>query len=92
MSYGKMAARALEALRFAVNDIAVDGGGDAFVAVTAGVFGDPMIKLGDLDGVGIPAGREVERVPETVVGLYSVLTEDVVGCVAIVAGGGGVVA
>src|SRR5579862_3005484 len=68
------------------------GGGDVFVAAAAGVFGDPVIELGDLDGVGIPASREVERMPETVVGLHRICAEDVVGRVAIVTGGGGVVA
>ena len=46
-------------------------------------------ELGDLDGVGAPASREIEGVPEAVVGLDGVFSEDVVGRVAVVAGGGG---
>jgi hypothetical protein len=56
----KMAAGALQALRFPVDDVAVDGGGDVFVATAAGVFLDQVIKL-DLDRIGIPTGREIKR-------------------------------
>src|ERR1700756_1640994 len=55
-----MTAAAVEALRSAVNDVAVDRGGDIFMAAPAGVFHNPMVELRDLDGVGIPAGGEVE--------------------------------
>ena len=92
MSDGKMAARALQSLSFAVNDVAIDRGGDVFVTTTAGVFGDLVIEFGDLDGVGIPAGCEVERMPETVVRLDGVFAEDIVRSMAIVAGSGRAVA
>src|SRR4029077_9101069 len=92
VSDGKVASGALESGGFAVNYVSVDGGGDAFVAVAAGVLGDFVIELRDLDGVGIPAGGEVEGMPESVVGLDGVLAENVVRSVAVVAGRGRVMA
>src|SRR5215475_1840044 len=92
VSDGEVAAGALESGGPAVNNVTVDGGGDALVAMAAGVLGDLVIELGDLDRVGIPAGGEVEGMPESVVGLDGVLPEDVVRRVAIVAGGGRVMA
>src|SRR5215470_6716446 len=92
VSDGEMAAGALESCGLAVNDVAVDGGGDALVAVAAGILGDLVIELRDLDGVGIPAGGEVERVPEAVVRLDGVFSENVVGRMTVVAGGGRVMA
>ena len=88
MSDGKVAAGALESGGLAVNYVAVDGGGYVFVAVAAGVLGDLVIELRDLDGVGIPAGGEVEGMPESVVGLDGVFSENVVRGVAVVAGCG----
>lgn len=87
VSYGGVATRALEALRLAVHHISVDGGGDVLVAVPAGVLGDLMIEFSDLDGIGIPAGGEVEGMPEAVIRFDRVLSEDVVGRVAVIAGG-----
>src|SRR5512132_3372547 len=77
-------AGAFESLRLAVHHIAVDGGGDVLVAVPAGVFRDLVIELRDFDGVGIPAGGEVKRMPESVVRLHRVLSENVVWSVTIV--------
>lgn len=82
-----MAARALQPVRFSVDDIAINCGRDAFVATAAGILDYLVIELRDLDGVGIPAGREVKRVPESVVGLNRVFSENVVRGMTIVAGG-----
>lgn len=92
MSDGEVAAGALESGGLAVNDVAVDGGGDAFVTMATGVLGDFVVELCDLDGVGIPAGREVEGMPESVVGLDGVFSENVVRGVAVVTGRGRVMA
>ena len=62
------------------------------MAATAGIFRYFVIKLRDLDGVGVSAGREVERMPESVVCLYGIFPDDIVRCVAIIAGSGGVMA
>ena len=87
-----MTARALQALRFAVNDVAVDRGGDVFMAAAAGVFDDSMVEFRDLDRVWIPTGREVKGMPEAVIGFHGILAENVVGRMAVIAGGGRAVA
>src|SRR5690606_32492989 len=59
------------------------------VAVEARGLGDPAVDLADLDVLGVVLGRELQRVPEAVVGLVDVLVDEVVvGRVAVVAGGG----
>jgi len=88
MSDGRMTARALQTLRFAVNDVAIDRGGDVFMASAAGVFYDPMVESRDLDRVRIPAGREVKGMPEAVIGFHGILAENIVGSMAVIAGGG----
>src|SRR6476620_1854942 len=60
--------------------------------MATGVLGDFVVELCDLDGVGIPAGREVEGMPESVVGLDGVFSENVVRGVAVVTGRGRVMA
>jgi len=87
MSDGRMAARALQPFGLAVNHVAVDRGGDVFMTSAACVLDDSMIEFRDLDGVRIPAGREVKGMPEAVVGFHRILPENIVGSVAIVAGG-----
>ena len=69
-------------------DISINGGCDVFVAVTTRVFCHLVIEFRDLNGVGIPPRSEVKRVPKAVVGLHSIFSEDVVRCVAIIAGSG----
>ena len=91
MSDRVVAARALQSLRFSVDHIAVDCGSNVFVAAAASILGYAVIKARDLDGVGIPSRGEVKRVPESVVRFDGVLADEVVGRVAVVAGGGGVV-
>src|SRR5437660_1752627 len=78
---------ALQPLGLTMHDVAIDGGGDVFMTATAGVFGNAVIELRDLDRVRIPAGGEIERVPESVIGLYRVFPENVVRSVAVIAGG-----
>src|SRR5262249_39931232 len=58
MAHRVMATRALQSGRLAVNYIAVDRRCDRFVTAAAGIFCDPVIELGDLDGVGISAAGE----------------------------------
>jgi hypothetical protein len=56
------------------------------VAATTGVLRYLVIKLCDLDCVGVSSGREVERMPESVICLYRIFPDDVVRGVAVVAG------
>ncbi len=91
MADGIVAARALQTCRLAVRDVAIDRRGDRLMAPAAGVLGDLVIELCNLDGVGIPAAGEVKRMPESVVRLHCIFADDVVRCVAIVAGRGRVV-
>ena len=86
MPDGIVAARALQAFSLAVHDVAVDGRGDVLVATAAGVLRYLMVELGDLNGVGIVAAREVERMPESIVGLHRIFADQIVRGVAIVAG------
>jgi len=92
MADGVVASGALKTGSFSVHNVAVDRRRDGLVTSPARVLGHLMIELGDLDCVGIPAGGEVERVPESVVGLDGVLSENVVRRVAVVAGGSRVMA
>jgi hypothetical protein len=62
------------------------------MAASTGVLRDLMIKLCDLDRVGISAGREVERMPEPIVCLHCIFSDDIVRGVAVVAGSRGVMA
>lgn len=86
MADGIVATRAVEACGFAVNNVAVDRRGDRFVAAAACVLGDPVIEFRDLDSVGIMPAGEIKRMPEAVVGLDGILSDQVVGSVAVVAG------
>ena len=56
------------------------------VTLAARVVGDLLIARRDLDGVGIIAAREIERVPETVLRLGGILTNEIRGRVTIIAG------
>ena len=42
---------ALQPLGLTMHDVAIDGGGDVFMTATAGVFGNAVIELRDLDRV-----------------------------------------
>ncbi len=55
------------------------------MAATTCILRYLMIKLRDLDCVGVSSGREVERVPESVVRLYRIFPDDVVRGVTVVA-------
>ena len=88
MAHGVMATRALQTRSLAVNYITVDRRGDRFVTASASVLHHLVIEFRDLNGVGIPPRSEVKRVPKAVVGLHSIFSEDVVRCVAIIAGSG----
>ena len=89
VSDGIVTTCALQARGFAVDYISIDRRRDRFMTAAAGVLGDLVIELRDFDGVGIVTAGEVERVPESVIGLYGVLPDDVVGSMAVVAGGDG---
>ena len=80
-----MTTRALQSLRLAMRNISVDRRGDVLVAAAAGVFCYLMIELRDLDGVGISAGREIERMPESVICLNRIFSDDVVRSMTVVA-------
>src|SRR5215471_17240039 len=87
MSHRAVAASALQPLGFTVSYVAIDGFCDVFMPTAASVFGDLVIELGDLDVVGIAAAGEVERMPESIIGLHHVLAHDVMGCMTVIAGG-----
>ena len=53
--------------------VAIDGRRDVLVASAAAFSVTLVIELRDLDGVGIASAGEVERVPESVVGLDRIL-------------------
>ena len=92
MADGVVTPRALEPGSVAVHYISVNGRGDRLVASPAGVLDDAVIEFRDLNCVRVISAGEVERMPETVVRLYGVFTDDVVRCVAVIAGGYGVMA
>ena len=87
-----VAARALQPFGLAVYDIAVDGRSDVLVTAAAGVLGHVVVELGDFNSVGIVAAGEVERVPESVISLDRVFSDEVVRRVAVIAGSDRVVA
>jgi len=82
---GIVAAGAFQTPGPSVHDIAVNGRRDAFMASPAGILDHFVVELRDLDGVGVVPGREIERVPEPIVGLDRVLSDDVVRRVAVIA-------
>ena len=55
------------------------------MTATARAFDDSMIKLRNLNCVGIEAGCEIEGMPEPVVCFYCVLPYKVMGCVTVIA-------
>ena len=79
--------RAFQPTRATVIGTGVDGRGDVLVTAPARVLRHLVIESGDLDGIGILAASEVERMPETIVGFYRILADQVVRCVAIIAAG-----
>ena len=87
-----MTTRALNAAGPAMNRIGVDGIGDGLMASTAGSFGNFQVESGDANVVRVPAGGEVKRMEEAVAGFNGVFSGEIVGRVAIVAGGGGMMA
>jgi hypothetical protein len=82
----------LQPFGLAVYDIAVDGRSDVLVTAAAGVLGHVVVELGDFNSVGIVAAGEVERVPESVISLDRVFSDEVVRRVAVIAGSDRVVA
>ena len=78
----------LQSCGFATDNIAIDRRSDRLVASAAGVFRHLMIELGYLNGVGIVAAGEVKGMPESVVGFHGVLADEIMWCVAVVAGCG----
>src|SRR5579871_186195 len=92
MAHRVMTARALESGRLAVNYIAVDCRGDRFVTSAACILCDLMIKLCDLDRVGIASAGEVKGMPESVVRFDRVFSDEVMRGVAVVTGCGRVMA
>lgn len=71
--------------------VTVDGLDDIGVAVSARLFGNATIEFSHLDGFVESVGREGQRMKEAVTGLGVVFADEAVGCMAIVAGGHGVV-
>jgi hypothetical protein len=92
MADRNVAARTFDALSIAVSAVAIDRCGDGFVAMAARTFHDLVIKFSDLDGVWIFAGGEIEGVPESVIRLDRVFSDDVMRSVTVVAGCGVVMA
>src|SRR5688572_28923945 len=70
----------------------VDRFGDLRMAMVTCAFSHPAIALGNAKRVGIPAGGEVERVPDPVPALHHVFADDVMRRVTIVAGCDGMMA
>lgn len=85
VSDGIVAARALEAFRFAVHSVSINRRRDRFIAPAAGVLHHLVIELRDLDRVGISAASEIKGMPESVVRLHRIFPHNVVRSVAIVA-------
>lgn len=50
---------------------------DVRVTFAAGVFGNPAVAFCDLDVIGIVAGGEIERMPETVLRLGRILADEI---------------
>ena len=55
------------------------------MTATARAFDDSMIKLRNLNCVGIEAGCEIEGMPEAVVRLHGILPCQIMGCVTVIA-------
>jgi len=87
MPHRIVAASALQTFSFAVDNTAVDFCRDVLVTPAAGVLGNSVVELGDLNRVGIVATGEIKGMPETVIGLHRIFANEVVRGVAIVAGG-----
>jgi len=82
-----VATRTLQTLRLAVNDVAVNGRGDLLMTAPARTLSHLVIELCYLNVVGIPAGGEIKRMPESVVRFHRILTHNIVRRVTIIAGG-----
>ena len=63
-----------------------DGFRNVCVTFATGFVGNFLVSFGDLNGVGIIAGGEIERVPETVLRLGGILAHKIRRGVTIVAG------
>ena len=75
-----------------MNHVAVDRGCDRLMAPATRVLNDLVVKLGDLDRVGISAAGEIKGVPESVIRLHRILPDNVMGSMAVVTGGDGMMA
>ena|SRR5215472_5763701 len=87
-----MATRALNAAGQAMNGISVDGVGDGLMAAAAGGFGNLQVEGGDADVVRVPASREVKGMEETIAGFDCIFSGEIVRRVAVITGGGGMMA
>src|SRR5690606_15296283 len=85
MSDVPVTARARRPVSFGI--MAFDGFDDVGMAFPARVFGDAAVAFGDLDGVGVVADGKVEGMPEAVLRLGGVFSDETGGRVAVVAGG-----
>jgi len=81
-----MAACALQSLCLSVDNVAVDGLRDVFVAMAASRFGYLVVEVGDPDDVRVVPCSEIERMEESVRSLNRIFADDIVRRVAIVAG------
>src|SRR5580765_4414395 len=72
--------------------LAVNGFRKGLMAMPACAFHHLKVKLGDLDIVWVFVGGEIKRVEETVARFHRVLSDEIVRCVAVIAGGRRVVA
>jgi hypothetical protein len=87
VAHRAMAAGAVHSLGLAVNDVPVNRSCDVLVATSARVFRHFLVEIGNPDGVGVAASSEMEGMPETVVQLHGILSDQVMRGVTVVAGG-----
>src|SRR5581483_3797433 len=71
-----------------VHSAGIDGVGNGMVAAAAGRLSDTAVKFGDLYGVRVLAGCEVERMKEAVACLHGVFPDQVVRRVTVIASSG----
>ena len=83
-----MATGALNSKSVAMNCVAVNCLRDALVASAAGALCHSKVEPGDLNILGIIAGRKVEGMEKAIAGFNRILPDQVVRRVAIITGCG----
>ena len=82
----EMTARAQDPFGLIVYAVPVNRLGNGLMTAPASSFGHLAVKSGDLNRIRVSTGREIERMEKSVGRLDRVFSNDIVGCVTIIAG------